>query len=74
MVTPSEAARAEGIITYSIAIGNSVDQNQLATIAGDPSRQFNVTTSAALSDIEDAIEAEITTCGELMQFKWSLYA
>ena len=73
VVTTSEAARAEGIITYSIAIGNSVDQNQLAAIAGDPSRQFNVTTSAALSDIEDAIEAEITTCGELMQSKWSLY-
>ena len=66
VTAPSEAARADGIITYSIAIGNSVNQDQLDAIAGDPSRQFNVTTSAALSDIEDAIEAEIMTCGELI--------
>ena len=53
----AEEARAEGVIIFSIGIGNSVNDDELLGIAGDPSRVIHVSSFEALPKIQ----AHITT-------------
>ncbi|XP_078660839.1 uncharacterized protein LOC144905190 isoform X3 [Branchiostoma floridae x Branchiostoma belcheri] len=54
---PAQAARDQGILTYSIGIGEEIQWPTLLSIAGARHRVFNVTSFSDLPGIEDSFTA-----------------
>ncbi|XP_066300013.1 collagen alpha-3(VI) chain-like [Branchiostoma lanceolatum] len=52
---PAQAARDQGILTYSIGIGEEIQWPTLLSIAGARHRVFNVTSFSELPGIEDSL-------------------
>lgn len=66
-VKAANAIHNQGVKTFSIGIGNGVDQSELQTIATDSSMVFNVADFNALSTIQKSLTD--TTCKSKLQQK-----